>query len=117
MMCSARSLGSASSSAARARSSASSLAAAAGAGQRADRHRAVLDADQDLGRAADQAEVAERQVEQERARVDDAQDAVDVERLGRRLDLEPLAGHDLEDVAGLDVLLAVADDRLVLARG
>ena len=33
-----------------------------------------------------------------------------------RLDLEPLAGDDLEDVAGLDVLLAVPDDLLVLPR-
>ncbi len=36
------------------------LAAAAGAGQGADRHHAVLDPHQDLRRAADQAEVAER---------------------------------------------------------
>ena len=93
------------------RSSASSLAPRPRPGQRADRHHAVLDPHQDLGRAADQAEVAERQIEQERARIHDPEDAVDVERLGRRLDLEPLAGHDLEDVARLDVLLAMADDR------
>ena len=36
---------------------------------------------------------------------------------GRRLDPEPLAGDDLEDVARLDVLLAVADDLLVLLAG
>ena len=59
----------------------------------------------------------EGQVEHERAGVDDAQGAVDVERLGGRLDLEPLAEDDLEDVAGLDVLLALADDRLVLLAG
>ena len=42
----------------------------------------VLDPHQDLGRAADQGEIAERQVEEERAGIDDPQHAVDVERLG-----------------------------------
>ena len=87
------------------------------AGERADRDRPVLDPDQDLRRAADQAEVVERQVEQERAGVDDPEHAVDVERVGRGLDLEPLAGHDLEDVAGLDVFLAVPDDLPRTPRG
>ena len=62
-------------------------AAAAGAGQRPDRHRPVLDAHQDLGRAADQGEIAERQVEEKRAGIHHPQHAVDVERVGRRLDL------------------------------
>ena len=43
--------------------------------------------------------------------------AVDVERARRRLGLEPLAEHDLEDVAGLDVFLALLDRRLVFACG
>ncbi len=117
MMCSARSLGSARSSSARARSSASSLPRRRVPARGRTVTSAVLDPDQDLGRAADQVEVAEVEVEEERARVDHPEDPVDVERLGRRLDLEPLAGHDLEDVAGLDVLLAVADDVLVRLAG
>ncbi len=92
-------------------------AAATGPGQGADRHDPLLDPHEDLRRAADQGEIAERQVEQERAGIDDAQHPVDVERVGAGLDLEPLAGHDLEDVARLDVFLAVADDLLVPLAG
>ena len=93
------------------------LAARSGAGERSDRHEAVLDAHEDLGRTADQAEVAERQIEQEGARIDHPKHPINVERRGRGLDVEALAGDDLEDVAGLDVFLTVTDDLLVrLAR-
>ena len=116
MMCSARSLGSASSSSARARSSASSpprrRVPASG--------RIVTIPSSTRTRISGELPIRAKspigQVEQERAGIDHPQHPVDVERLGRRLDLEPLAGNDLEDVAGLDVFLAVADDRLVLRR-
>src|SRR5437588_181534 len=82
----------------------------AGPGQRWDRHRAVLDPHQALRGTADQAEVAVIEVEQEWARVDRPEHPVDVERLRPRLNVDPLAGDHLEDVARLDVLLAMADD-------
>ena len=90
------------------------LAAPPGAGQRADGDLALVDPHQDLRRRADQVEVVEGQKEEERAGVDHPKGAVDVERRGGGLDLEPLAGDDLEDVAGLDIILAVADDLLEL---
>ena len=61
--------------------------------------------------------VAEVELEHVRRRVDHAQRAVDVERIGagaRRL--EALREHDLEDVAGEDVLLGARHRRLVRPR-
>ena len=85
--------------------------------QRTDRHEPLLDPHQDLGRTADQREIAEREIEQERTGIDDPEDAVDVEWPGAGLHFESLARDDLEDVARLDVLLAMPDDGLVLAAG
>ena len=82
-MCSARSLGSASSSSARARSSASSRPRRPGAGQRADRHRSRPRPGPGSPASCRSGEVAEREIEEERAGVDDPQHAVDVERVGR----------------------------------
>ena len=78
--------------------------AAAGAGQRADGHLPVLHPTQDFRRRPDQGAAGGFQVEHERAGVDHPQRPVDVERVGGRLCAEPLAGHELEHVAGPDVL-------------
>ncbi len=50
-----------------------------------------------------------REVEHERARIHDAERAIDLERRRVDVELEALADHDLEDVAGADVLDALAD--------
>ena len=55
------------------------------------------------------------QVEHERAGVHDPQRAVELERRHVEVDLQPLADHDLKDVAGADVLDALAD-RLLRTR-
>ena len=83
-------------------------AAAARAGQRADRHLAVHDADHDLRRAADQRALRRPQEEHERARVHHPQRAIDLERIDRQRHRQPLADHHLKDVAGADVLDALA---------
>ena len=88
-----------------------------GARQGPDGDCTLLDPNQDLRRAADQAKIVEGQVEQERAGIEHPEHPVDVERPGAGLELEPLTGHDLEDVAGLDVFLAVPDDLLVSIPG
>ena len=51
-----------------------------------------------------------------RAGVDLAQHPVDVERVGVEVEVEALGQHDLEDVAGEDVLLGRLDGRLVERR-
>ena len=117
MMCSARSLGSASSSSASARSSASSRprrrVPASG--------RIVTSPSSTRTRISGELPIRAKspygQVKEERAGIDHPQHAVDVERLGAGLDLESLAGDDLEDVARLDVLLAMPHDGLVLGLG
>ena len=48
-----------------------------------------------------------------RARVHLAEHPVEVERLGPEIEVEPLGQHDLEDVAGEDVLPGHLDRRLV----
>ena len=84
-------------------------AARAGAGDRADGHGVALDPHQDLGAGADHLEAAEVEVEHVGAGVGAPQRAV--EREGRQVEaLRPaLRGHDLEDVAGADVVLGPLD--------
>ena len=65
-----------------------------------------FDPDHDLRRAAHQGRRRPGlDVDQERTGIDDAQRAVDVERLRAGFGDNPLAEHDLEDVPGLDVFL------------
>jgi hypothetical protein len=52
-----------------------------------------------------------------RAGVARPQGPVDVERVGRAVEAEPLADDDLEDLAGADVLLGELDDLLVALTG
>ena len=83
--------------------------AVAGRGRAGDRVQArarALELHVRLGRRADQREVAELEQEQVRRGVDPAQRPVDRERRGRRRPLRALREHDLERVAGPDVLLA-----------
>ena len=66
--------------------------------------RRPADRQQRLGARAGDLEVAEVQEVHVRARVDRAQAAVDRERLDRHRRRPALGGHDLEGVAGVDVL-------------
>ena len=106
--CSARSLGSLS------RASAERLVLGVGrparrrAGDRADGHLAVAHAHQNFGARADEREAAEVEMEQERRRVEAPQRAIERERRQRERRGEALRQHDLEDVAGADVLLRLA---------
>ncbi len=84
-----------------------------GARQGPDGDGPVLDPDQDFRRTADQVEIVEAQKEQKRAGIEHPEHPVDVQRSSPGLKLKPLAGHDLKDIAGLDVFLAVPDDLLV----
>ncbi len=61
--------------------------------------------DHHFGRGAGQDEVAAVQVEHIRRRVYHPERPVHVERVDRRLFLEPLGEHDLKDVARLDIFL------------
>ena len=92
-------------------------AAAAGAGDRAGDHLAVDQLHQRLGRRADDRDLGVAQEVHVRAGVHLAQHAVHVERVGVEVEVEALRQHDLEDVAGQDVLLGHLDRRLVLAGG
>src|SRR6185437_11598101 len=88
-------------------------AAGAGPGDGPDGDLVVAQADQDLGRGARQLEVAEVQIEQERRRVGPAQRTVEGERVAGERRAQPVAWHDLEDVAGADVVLRLLDDLAV----
>ena len=79
-------------------------AARVGAGDRPRLDPAPADLDQRLGRGAGDLEVAELEEVHVGRRVDRAQAAVDRERLDRRRRDEALRRHDLEGVAGVDVL-------------
>ena len=118
--CSARSLGSASSSSASALSSCGGRAARPGAGDGVDHRPAALDLDQRLGAGADDVEGAVVALEAEqvhvRAGVGGPQHPVDVQRARRARRLEALGGHDLERLAGADALLDVLDGVLVARR-
>ena len=101
-----------------------SRAAFAGAGDRADFDFAVHGADVDLGAAADEAERGaslrrwEFHAEHVGRRIHETQRAVERERVAGVVGGEPLRGHDLEDVAGVDVFVRLADHRVeFLARG
>ena len=93
------------------------LAPLAGPGDRPRDHLAVEQLHHRLGRRADDRELGVAQEVHVRARVDLAQHPVDVERIGVELEVVALGEHDLEDVAGEDVLLGHLDRLLVQAVG
>ena len=109
MTCSARSFGCSISSAAIRRSCSSSAAPPAGAGDGAGDDPAADQLHHRLRGRADHAQLRVAQEVHVRARVDLAQRPVQVERVGAQVQLEALGEHDLEDVAGQDVLLGHLD--------
>ena len=74
------------------------------AGDRVQARAAVLALDERLRRGADQREPVELEQEEVRRRVDAPQRPVELQRRGRGLALGALREHDLERVAGPDVL-------------
>ena len=90
-------------------------AATAGPGDRPADDPAVEQLDHRLGRRADERRLRVTHEVHVGRRVDLAQHAVHVERVDRIGEIEPLREHDLEDVAGEDVL-ARHLDRVVVAR-
>ena len=115
--CSARSFGSARRLSAWAPILGRRRAARAGAGDRPDRHFAVANPDEDLRRRADDLEVLEVEIAQERRRIDPAQRAVEREGGEREGRFEPLRENHLEDVAGPDVFLGSSPPSCELVRG
>jgi hypothetical protein len=92
-------------------------AARPGAGDRPGRGVAAGDREQRLGRRAGDLEVLEVQEVHVRARVDHPQAAVDAERVEPERRAPALRRHDLEGVAGVDVLDDPGDHRLELLAG
>jgi hypothetical protein len=84
-------------------------------GDRVHVRAAAFELHEGFGRGADEREVVELQQEEVRGGVDAAKRAVEVERGGGRSPLGPLREHDLERVAGADVLLRPPHARLVTA--
>ena len=79
--------------------------------------RPVAQPDHGLGRGPDHGHLGEAEEVEVRARVDQAQHPVDVEGVGAEVaEVEALGQHDLEDVAGDDVLLGRPHRVLVAAR-
>ena len=105
MTCSARSFSLRFSSSASRRSSSSLRAARPRAGDRVRLDAPAFDAHEHLRRRADDRQAAHPDEIHVRRRVDVAQRAVDGERIGRDVRLEPLRQHRLVDVAGGDPLL------------
>ena len=110
-MCSARSLGSA-------RSSASSAAiflfvapARTRSGDRPVKRVAPLHLHEHLGRAADHGNIVELQKIQIRRRIHHAQRAINFKRIGGRVRRKSLADHDLKNIAGANVVLGFAHRR------
>ena len=116
MMCSASSLGSSASSPSSKPVVLLVLPAGPRAGDRPRDHDAVAQAHHRLGRRPDDRHLGEAQEVQVGARVEQAQGAVDVERIGLEHQVVALREHHLEDVTGPDVLLGRVDRRLVLRR-
>ncbi len=81
---------------------------------RVDARPAAVRLHQRLRRGADEREVAELEQEEVGRRVDPTERPVQLECARRRRTLDPLREHDLERVAGADVLLRDADRALVL---
>ena len=73
-----------------------------------------LDSDQSLRGRADDVEAVEPEQVHVRTGVRQAQHAIDVERVGGGVDLEPLADNDLESLARLDLLDCRTDGTLIL---
>ena len=90
------------------------FAAAPRAGDGAIEHVAPLYLHQHLRGAAHDSDVVELKTEQIRRGIQGAQLAVDFEGLGLRFCREPLAEHDLENVARADVLFGFSNDVQIL---
>ena len=88
-----------------------------GSGDRVGDRDVALDRDQRLRAGADDVEAVQPEQVHVGARVDQPQHPVDVQRVGGGVHLEPLADHDLERLAGLDLLHRRRDRRLELLRG
>ena len=88
-----------------------------GAGNRMSDRDPVLDRDQSLRARADDVEAVQPQQVHVRAGIGQPEHPVDVQRIGGRVDLEPLADHDLERFAGPDLLDRGPYGVLELARG
>ena len=73
--------------------------------------------DHRLGRGAGEAERLGADEVHVRAGIDLTEHPVEIERIGIEVEGEPLREHDLEDVAGEDVLLRDVDRSRVLGRG
>ena len=84
------------------------------AGQGARGDEAIGHPAEDFGAGTDERASGALEIEHERRGIDDAQGAVDIERIGGAGDAHALAGDELKNVAGLDVLLPLANGRLVL---
>ena len=85
----------------------------AGAGDRARDHPTVEQLHHRLGRRPDDRQLRMAHEVHVRRRVDLAEHAVHVERIGVEVEVVALGQHDLEDVAGDDVLLGHLDRLLV----
>src|SRR6266849_7029001 len=85
------------------------FAARLGAGNGAIKNVAALYFDEHFRRAAHDGDIVHLQVEEIGRRIQGAQLAVDFERLGFGLGGKALAEHNLENVAGANVLLGFAD--------
>ena len=93
------------------------LAAAPSAGEGAVGDDAIVDAAEDLGAGPDEHAAFSLEVEHVGRGVDDAQGAVDVERIDGGNALETLGEDDLKNVAGGDVLFGLFDDVFELRAG
>ena len=90
---------------------------AARAGQGADRDPAIDHADHHFGRTAHERYAGRADVEHERAGINHAKSAVDLEGMGPQRHFSRWLRHDLEDVAGADVFDALADRGFELLLG
>ena len=117
MTCSAISFSSCSSSCSSSRSSCLVDPAGARARDRPVADQSVVDAHQHLGRGADDLDLAGVQEVHVGRGIERAQHAIEGEGIDRARSLELLTRHDLEDVAGEDVLARSFDDRPVVGAG
>ncbi len=89
-----------------------SVSARFGAGDRPQRHPAIPDSGHELRRASCHCHPGMAYIEEIRRWIDQAQRSVDVETVSCVGVGEPLAEHDLERIAGCDVVLGGRDRRL-----
>jgi len=87
------------------------------AGNRADGDTSIAQANKDFRAGANEAHIAKVHVEHEGGRVEAAQCTVEADRLSAERCRQALAGHDLEDVAGADIIAALIDDLEIAVLG